>query len=75
VLSWRHANLPPERSTELHVTFEPTEPGQTRVTIEHYDWDAIPGNHAARHHFPLATFQLRFAERWCSLLRAAFPPR
>jgi uncharacterized protein YndB with AHSA1/START domain len=75
VLSWRHASFPPERSTELHVTFEPTEPGQTRVTIEHYGWDTIPADHAARHHFPLATFQLRFAEWWRSLLRAAFPPR
>jgi uncharacterized protein YndB with AHSA1/START domain len=74
VLSWRQASFTPEQSTELHVTFEPTDPGQTRITIEHYGWDAIPADHAARHQFPLATLQLRFAEWWRSLLRAAFPP-
>jgi uncharacterized protein YndB with AHSA1/START domain len=75
VLSWRYASFPPDLSTELHVTFEPTEPGQTRVTIEHYGWDAIPADHATRHRLPLTTFQLRFAEWWRSLLGAAFPPR
>lgn len=75
VLSWRYASFPPDLSTELHVTFEPTEPGQTRVTVEHYGWDSIPSDQVARHGFPLATFQLRFAEWWRSLLRAAFPPR
>jgi uncharacterized protein YndB with AHSA1/START domain len=73
VLSWRHSNFPTERSTELHVTFEPTGPGWTRVTVEHYGWDAIPADHAARHGFPLAAFQLRFAEWWRSLLLSAFP--
>ena len=47
VLTWRHANFPPDRATELHVTFEPTEPAQTRVTVEHYGWDTIPARHAA----------------------------
>jgi uncharacterized protein YndB with AHSA1/START domain len=74
VLSWRHASFPSERSTELHVTFEPTEPGWTRVTVEHYGWDAIPADHVARHGFPLTAFQLRFAQWWRSLLRSAFPP-
>ncbi len=75
VLSWRQASFSPDLSTELHVTFEPTGPGQTRVTIEHYGWETIPADHAARHGFPLATFQLRFAEWWRSLLAAAFPQR
>jgi uncharacterized protein YndB with AHSA1/START domain len=75
VLSWRQATFSPELSTELHVTFEPTGRGETRVTVEHYGWDTIPIDHAARHHFPLATFQLRFAEWWRTLLGAAFPPR
>jgi uncharacterized protein YndB with AHSA1/START domain len=75
VLSWRQASFPPELSTELHVTFEPTESGETRVTVEHYGWDTVPADHAARHKFPLATFQLRFAEWWRRLLGAAFPPR
>jgi uncharacterized protein YndB with AHSA1/START domain len=73
VLSWRYASFPPDLSTELHVTFEPTGPGQTRVTIEHYGWEAIPSDHATRHRFPLPTFQLRFAEWWRALLGAAFP--
>ena len=75
VLSWRHASFSPELSTELHVTFEPTKPGETRVTIEHYGWDTIPADHAARHHLPLTTFQLRFAEWWRSLFGAAFQNR
>lgn len=75
VLSWRYASFPPDLSTELHVTFEPTGPGQTRVTVEHYGWDAIPTDHASRHNFPLASFQLRFAEWWRSLLLRAFPAR
>ncbi len=74
VLSWRQASFPPERSTELHVSFELSEPGQTRVTIEHYGWDTLPADHPARHNFPLAAFQLRFAEWWRDLLREAFPP-
>jgi uncharacterized protein YndB with AHSA1/START domain len=74
VLSWRQANFPPNFSTELHVTFESAEPGQTRVTVEHYGWDALPADHAARHRFPLDAFQLRLAEWWHLLLRGAFPP-
>ena len=62
VLSWRQANFAPEQATELHVTFEPVQHGQTRVVVEHYGWDTIPADHAARHRFALATFQLRFAE-------------
>ncbi|MHB1511163.1 MAG: SRPBCC domain-containing protein [Acidimicrobiales bacterium] len=75
VLSWRHASFPAERSTELHVSFEPTVPGETRVAVEHYGWDTVPVDNAARHGFPLAVFQLRFAEWWRNLLRYAFPPQ
>jgi uncharacterized protein YndB with AHSA1/START domain len=74
-LSWRQANFRPERSTELHVTFEAIEAGQTRVVVEHRGWDTIPSDHSVRHGFPLATFQLRFAEWWRNLLGSAFPPR
>ena len=73
VLTWRHANFPAERVTELHVTFEATGPAQTRVTVEHYGWDTIPAGHAARHGFPLNTFQLRYAQWWRTLLNEAFP--
>ena len=47
--------------------------------VEHLGWDTIPPQHAARHGFPLATFQLRFAEWWQTLLQtlteiATHPP-
>lgn len=75
VLSWRHASFAADQETELHVRFDEIEadpPGavpRTRVTVEHFGWDAIPPEHAARHGFPLATFQKRFAEWWQELLR------
>jgi uncharacterized protein YndB with AHSA1/START domain len=69
VLSWRHASFAPDQETELHVRFDDVEHAQTRVIVEHYGWDRIPPEHAARHGFPLATFQLRFAQWWQSLLR------
>lgn len=67
VLTWRQASFAPEQETELHVRFEPVG-DQTRVTVEHIGWDKIPREHAARHGFPLATFQLRFAEWWQEML-------
>lgn len=67
VLSWRQASFTPDQETELHVRFEPAG-DQTRVTVEHHGWDTIPATHAARHGFPLGTFQLRFAEWWRELL-------
>lgn len=67
-LGWRHASFNPEQSTELHVRFESVGV-QTRVIVEHFGWDTIPPDHAARHGFPLAAFQLRFAEWWQVLLR------
>jgi hypothetical protein len=66
-VTWRHETFGPDQSTELHVRFEEVG-GQTRVTVEHFGWDTIPERHAARHGFPLAAFQLRFAEWWKVLL-------
>ena len=67
VVTWRYESFAPDQSTELHVRFE--EVGdQTRITVEHFGWDTIPQRHAARHGFPLATFQLRFAEWWQAML-------
>ena len=74
VLSWRHASFADEQETELHVRFDEIDDdpaattGQTRVTVEHFGWDGIPTEHAARHGFPLPTFQLRFAQWWQALL-------
>ena len=67
VLSWRHASFAPGQETELHVRFERAG-RQTKVTVEHFGWDAIPAEHAARHGFPLPMFQLRFAEWWRAML-------
>ena len=67
VLSWRHDTFAEDQETELHVRFEAAG-DQTRVTVEHFGWDTIPAEHAARHGFPLATFQLRFAEWWQVML-------
>jgi uncharacterized protein YndB with AHSA1/START domain len=70
VLTWRHASFTDDQETELHVRFDEVDghQDQTRVTVEHFGWDTIPAGHAARHGFPLATFQLRFAEWWRMLL-------
>jgi uncharacterized protein YndB with AHSA1/START domain len=75
VLSWRQASFAADQETELHVRFDDVEDAtsavaQTRVTVEHFGWDTIPPEHAARHGFPLPTFQLRFAQWWQALLGA-----
>ncbi len=69
VLSWRTERFAPDQSTEVRVSFEPVGE-ETRVTVEHLGWDAIPRKHAARHGFPLDVFQLRLAEWWQELLRS-----
>jgi uncharacterized protein YndB with AHSA1/START domain len=69
VFEWRQAGFADDQSTEVSVRFDPVDTG-TRVTVEHFDWDAIPQEHAARHGFPLAAFQQREAEWWQRLLGA-----
>ncbi len=68
VVGWRQESFAPDQSTELHVRFELVDQ-ETRVTVEHFGWDTIPEKHAARHGFPLAVFQRRFAEWWQGMLR------
>jgi len=65
--TWRQANFAPDQATHVEVRFE-TAGDETRVTVEHRGWDAIPQGHAARHGFPLDVFQLRKAEHWRALL-------
>ena len=67
VLGWRQASFAHGQETELHVRFDAIG-AETRVTVEHFGWDAIPQRHAARHGFPLGVFQLRLAEWWQALL-------
>jgi uncharacterized protein YndB with AHSA1/START domain len=69
VFAWRQATFAADQSTLVEVRFEPIGE-QTRVTVEHRDWDAIPQTHVARHGFPLDVFQMRQAEHWRALLGA-----
>jgi uncharacterized protein YndB with AHSA1/START domain len=67
--TWRQATFAADQITQVEVCFEPIG-DETRVTVEHRGWDAIPQDHAARHGFPLGVFQLRQAEHWRALLNA-----
>lgn len=62
-LSWRQDSFADYQETQLHVRFEAAG-DRTRVTVEHFGWDTIP----ARHGFPLAVFQLRYAEWWHAMM-------
>ena len=63
VFSWRQASFKPEQSTEVEVRFEAVGE-ETRVSIEHRAWDAIPREHAARHGFPEPTTLQHVAGWW-----------
>lgn len=65
--SWRQASFAAHQTTHVDVQFERVG-DETRVTIEHRGWEAIPQEHAARHGFPLGVFQQRQAEHWLALL-------
>jgi uncharacterized protein YndB with AHSA1/START domain len=67
--TWRQATFTADQITYVAVSFEPIG-DETRVTVEHRGWDAIPQEHAARHGFPLGPFQMRLAEHWRALLAA-----
>lgn len=67
VVGWREASFDEDQDTELHVRFDEVD-GGTRVTVEHFGWDTIPIDHAARHGFELTLFQRRFAEWFQTLL-------
>lgn len=69
VFGWRQATFAPDQDTEVAVRFEPVHTG-TLVTVEHFGWDTVPQEHAARHGFPLGAFQHRNAEWWQVLLRS-----
>ena len=69
VFSWRQASFRLDQQTEVHVSFKAAG-DETRVTVEHFGWDGIPLEHAARHSFPLNAFQQRYAEWWRLLLES-----
>lgn len=66
-LTWRQATFAPDQTTELEVRFEAIR-DETRVTVEHRGWNAIPEDHAARHGIDLMLFQRRLADHWNALL-------
>ncbi|HLI66713.1 MAG TPA: SRPBCC domain-containing protein [Caulobacteraceae bacterium] len=68
VVGWRQAAFAPEQDTEVEVTFEPVEGGETRVTVVHTGWDSVPQTHVARHGFPDTVFLTRHGEWWRTLL-------
>jgi len=61
--TWRAATFAPDMESEVEVTFEPFG-DETRVTVAHRGWLAVPQAHAARHGFPDLVFQRRAAEWW-----------
>lgn len=65
--SWRQASFEPDQATHVDVRFEAVG-SETRVTVEHLGWDAVPQDHVARHRFPDDIFLRRHAEWWRSLL-------
>jgi uncharacterized protein YndB with AHSA1/START domain len=69
VFGWRQASFSPEQSTEVEVRFEPAGE-ETRVSIEHRAWDAIPQRHVARHGFPEPVTLQKVADWWRTSLRA-----
>ena len=65
--SWRQESFAPGQLTHVEVRFEPVG-DETRITIEHRGWDAVPPEHVARHGFPNDIFLRRHAEWWQMLL-------
>jgi hypothetical protein len=69
VFGWRCATFAPGLDTEVEVRFEAVGE-ETRISVEHRGWDAVPQEHVARHGFPLALFLTREAEWWRAMLKA-----
>ncbi|MGE0045745.1 MAG: SRPBCC domain-containing protein [Hyphomonadaceae bacterium] len=67
--TWRQASFAPEQTTYVEVRFDAVGE-DTRVTVEHRGWDAIPRAHAAKHGFPNEVFLERHGEWWRTLLRS-----
>jgi uncharacterized protein YndB with AHSA1/START domain len=65
--TWRQESFAPDQITYVEVRFEAVG-DETRVTVEHRGWDAIPPEHVARHGFTDAVFLHRHAEWWRELL-------
>lgn len=65
---WRGSNFAPGEVTYVLVTFEPTESGGTRVTVEHRGFAALRPDHPVRHGAPDIQFIRRIGLWWGGLL-------
>jgi uncharacterized protein YndB with AHSA1/START domain len=68
VFGWRQATFAKDQNTEVEVRFEPVGEGETRVSVTHKGWDAIPLGHVARHAMSDGVFLRRHGEYWRGLL-------
>jgi uncharacterized protein YndB with AHSA1/START domain len=68
VFEWRLRNFKPGEVTEVEIRFEPMGEG-TRVTLEHRGWDAIRGDHPARHGLHEREFGMMIGGNWAELLK------
>jgi len=69
VFEWRLSNFAPGERTEVELLFEPFNDG-TRVTLEHRGWDAIRGDHPARHGMQGRAFSAMIGTHWAELMTA-----
>jgi uncharacterized protein YndB with AHSA1/START domain len=60
---WRQVSFPKDMKTRVEVTFEAVA-DETRVTVRHFGWTALPQDQAARHGFPDMITQQRVANWW-----------
>lgn len=70
VFEWRLQNFSPDESTEVEVTFEPTESGKTRIVVCHRGWQDLRKDHPARHGEGDALLGRRVGMWWADLFRA-----
>jgi uncharacterized protein YndB with AHSA1/START domain len=68
VFGWRQATFAKDQNTEVEVRFEAVGDGETRVSVAHKGWDAIPPGHVARHAMSDIVFLRRHGEYWRGLL-------
>jgi hypothetical protein len=69
VFGGRPAGFTPDQHTEVEVRFEPVGE-ETRVSVEHRGWDAIPAEHVTRHGFPEQIFLRHEGEWWKDMLQS-----
>ena len=67
VFEWRQRNFKAGEVTEVEIRFEPSGEG-TRVTLEHRGWDAIRGDHPARHGLRERAFGAMIGQHWGELV-------